>query len=137
MYFSKNLSDGNHIIVSGGAGSLGVAIIKGLLEHGARVSVNDVLSSEDAVARFVQPGINPQNLQYVRGDLRESAEVARFLQLSRPRFGAIHTALCHAGVVTPGVLIDVVEHEWASSIDTNLKNAFLLGKGAAKGMIAD
>src|SRR3954462_8856115 len=117
MYFPKNLLDGNHIIVSGGPGSLGVAIVKGLLEHGARVSVNDVLASQDAVDRFVQAGINPQNLQYVRGDLRESAEVERFLQLSRSRFGAIHTALCHAGVVTSAPLIEVEEHEWERTID--------------------
>jgi NAD(P)-dependent dehydrogenase (short-subunit alcohol dehydrogenase family) len=137
MYFPKNLLDGSHIIVSGGAGSLGVAIVKGLLEHGARVSVNDVLANEDAVARFVQAGINPQKLQYLRGDLRESAEVERFLQLSRSQFGPIHTALCHAGVVTPAPLIDVEEHEWERTIDISLKSAFLLGKGAAKRMIED
>ena len=62
MYFSTNLLDGNHIIVSGGAGSLGVAIIKGLLEHGARVSVNDVLSSEDAAPGTVAPGVLGHNL---------------------------------------------------------------------------
>jgi NAD(P)-dependent dehydrogenase (short-subunit alcohol dehydrogenase family) len=38
------------LVISGGAGALGLAIVKGLAEHGARVSVNDILESEDALA---------------------------------------------------------------------------------------
>jgi NAD(P)-dependent dehydrogenase (short-subunit alcohol dehydrogenase family) len=74
-------------------------------------------------------------VQYIQADLRESSEVERLLDLSRSGFGAINTALCHAGVVTAAPVIDFPEQEWERTMDVNLKSAFLLGSRAAKMMM--
>jgi NAD(P)-dependent dehydrogenase (short-subunit alcohol dehydrogenase family) len=137
MYFAEGLLNGNHTVISGGAGALGLAIVKGLIEYGARVSVNDILDAEDALTRFAQAGINSNKVQYVQADLKESSEVERFLQISRSRFGPIGTALCHAGIVSAAPLVDFPEEEWGRTMEINLKSAFLLAKRSAKVMIED
>ncbi|MDZ4762926.1 MAG: SDR family oxidoreductase [Chloroflexota bacterium] len=135
--FRADALAGQHIVISGGCGAIGLGIIKGVTEHGAVVSVNDLIAPDDADARLNAAGIAPDRVNYIRGDLTQVDAVIAFIDVARSRFGAVHTALCHAGVVLPAPLLDATVESFDQTMAVNVRAAFLLGQVAARAMIAD
>jgi NAD(P)-dependent dehydrogenase (short-subunit alcohol dehydrogenase family) len=137
MCFRVDALAGRHIVISGGCGAIGVGVVKALSDHGACVTVNDLLEPSEAEARVREAGIDPARIAYVQADLTRAAEVDRLVQAARARFGPIHTALCHIGMVVVKPLLDYSEEEWDLTMDVNVKTAFLLGQAAARAMQED
>lgn len=135
--FRADALSGQHIVISGGCGALGVPVIRALVNHGARMSVNDLLAESEAESRLHAAAIPARNVRYFRGDLAEGDTAARFVAYAQSEFGTIHTALCHAGMVVPGPLIDFSEENWDRTMSVNVKSAFLLGQAASRAMIGD
>lgn len=137
MCFRENALSGRHIVISGGCGAIGVGVIKKLTEHGANVTVNDILEPADAETRLRETGINLEKIAYVKADLTQTAEVDALVKAARSKFGPIHTALCHIGMVIVKPLLEFSDGEWDKTMDVNVKTAFLLGKAAAGAMLED
>ncbi len=135
--FKSELLRDSHIVISGGVGVLGLAVVKGLTEHGASVSVNDLVDESLAADAFRKEEISRELVSYTKGDLRVAAEVTRFVGRARDKFGPINTALCHVGIVVSRPLIDVSGELWDQMLDANLKGGFLLGSEAARTMLGD
>lgn len=135
MTFSENALQGQHIVISGGVGALGIAIVRALTQHGAVMTVNDVVEPAEAVQRLTDAGIDPQRAAYVQADLTQKPEVDRFLAAAVERFGGVHTALCHAGIVTTVKLIDVDAEQWDRVLAVNLRAAMLLAQASAQHML--
>src|SRR6185437_2312890 len=66
----------NHVLVTGGAGYVGSALVPSLLANGYRVSVLDLYSNEHAVFDGVR---GECNLIEIRGDLRHAPVVEKAL----------------------------------------------------------
>ena len=137
MTFRDDALAGQHIIISGGCGGIGVGVVRALTAHGAKLSINDVIDDAEAQRRLSTAGINREHYAYLRGDLTQAADVQQFVEFARSTFGPIHTALCHAGMVLATPLLDFSEADWDQTISVNVKTAFLLGQAAARTMIAD
>jgi NAD(P)-dependent dehydrogenase (short-subunit alcohol dehydrogenase family) len=137
MTFREDALAGRHIVISGGCGAIGVGIVKKLTDHGASVTVNDLLEPAAAQARLHEAGVSPEKMTYVQADLTESPEVDALIGAARSRFGPIHTALCHIGTVIPKPILEVTGEEWDRTMAVNVRTAFLLGKAAARAMIED
>lgn len=137
MVFRDDALTGQHVVISGGAGAIGIAVVKALTDHGARVSVNDVVELHVAQERFEAAGIKPASVTYIRGDLTQPADVQAFLSGAQAQFGTIHTALCHAGMVQSTPLLNYSEADWDKLMAINLKAAFLLAQAAAREMVAN
>lgn len=135
--FRADALSGQHIVISGGCGALGVPVIRALVEHGARMSVNDLLAESEAESRLSAAAIPAGSVRYFRGDIAEADTAERFVVYAREAFGPIHTALCHAGMVVPGSLVDFSEKDWDRTMSVNVKSAFLLARAAARTMIED
>lgn len=135
MSFRDDALAGQHIVISGGAGAIGLGVVKKLVDHGARVTVNDIVDMAEAQKRLA--GINAEKIQYYRGDLTQLSEVQSLIKAARAKFGAIHTALCHAGMVMSGPLLEITPNQWDQTMAVNVKTAFLLGQAAAKSMLDD
>ena len=135
--FPKNLLQNNHIAISGGLGDLGRAIVKGLADHGARVSVNDIVEEFVAANILATEAIPAALVNYVKADLTRSSEVRRFVLNAREKFGPVNTALCHAGVVLSSPLLEMSEDAWDKTMNVNLKSAFLLASESVRVMIQD
>ena len=73
--FKSELLRDSHIVISGGVGVLGLAVVKGLTEHGASVSVNDLVDESLAADAFRKEEISRELVSYTKGDLRVAAEV--------------------------------------------------------------
>jgi len=144
MSFREDALAGRHVLISGGCGAIGVGIVRALVDHGASVTVNDLLEPEVAAARLragcppeAGGGTGGERVAYVRADLTLPSETERLVREARARFGPIHTALCHIGTVLPGPLLEVGEEAWDRTMAVNVKTAFLLGQAAARAMLED
>ncbi len=135
MTFRDDALAGQHVLISGGCGAIGLGVVRKLIAHGAHVSINDVLDPITAAARLVE--MPPDRFFYVPGDLTQPETAQQVVQAARERFGPLHTALCHAGVVIPAPLLDFTADDWDSLMAVNVKAAFLLGQAAARAMLAD
>jgi NAD(P)-dependent dehydrogenase (short-subunit alcohol dehydrogenase family) len=134
--FSPTALAGQHVCITGGAGAIGVGVVAALSAHGAVVSVNDIVSEADAAARFAAAHIDPARVVYVQADTTTKAAADAFLDAAIGRFGPVHTALLHAGMVLSAPILDYTPEAWDRLMDLNLKAAFLLGQSAARHMIA-
>jgi NAD(P)-dependent dehydrogenase (short-subunit alcohol dehydrogenase family) len=137
MCFRDDALSGRHIVISGGCGAIGVGVVKKLTDHGANVTVNDILELAEAEARLRASEVRPEHASYVKADLTQAGEVETFVQAARARFGPIHTALCHVGMVIAKPLLEFSVEEWDRTMAVNVRTAFLLGQAAARAMRAD
>jgi NAD(P)-dependent dehydrogenase (short-subunit alcohol dehydrogenase family) len=137
MTFRTDALVGQHILISGGAGAIGVSIVKKLTDHGAHMTVNDILEPDDAQQHLQAAGVELSAVHYAQGDLTQAPAVDQLVTEAHAKFGPIHTALCHVGVVIPGPLIDVTLQAWEQTYAVNARSAFLLGQAAARSMLAD
>ena len=137
MAFRDDALAGQHIVISGGCGAIGLGIVKKLTAHGANVTVNDILSSDQATDRLTQNGIDIKKINYIKADLTDSDETDMLISAARERFGPIYIALCHIGMVIPKPLLEYNTEEWEETMAVNVKTAFLLGSAASRSMLKD
>ncbi|MBE2182979.1 MAG: SDR family oxidoreductase [Anaerolineae bacterium] len=137
MTFREDALAGQHIVISGGAGAIGVAVTKALSDHGARVTVNDILPREEAVLRLEAAGVLKDRVQYIHADLTNHENVDQLLEQARVNFGPAHTLCCHAGMVQAAPIIEFDDGLWDQIMDVNLKAAYLLAKAGARAMLSD
>jgi NAD(P)-dependent dehydrogenase (short-subunit alcohol dehydrogenase family) len=133
--FAKDALEGQHIVISGGAGALGIGIVKALTDHGAVMTVNDILEPADALDRLSAGGIDTERVAYIQADLTDKAGVDALVAGGVERFGSIHTALCHAGIVTTVKLVDVDVDQWDQVMAVNLRAAMLLAQASIRHML--
>ena len=137
MCFRDDALAGRHVVISGGCGAIGVGVVKKLTDHGASVTVNDLLETPSAGERLRAAGIDPEKSYYVQADLTQAAGADALVAAARPRFGPIHTALCHVGMVIVKPLLEFTDREWDETMAVNVRTAFLLGQAAARAMLED
>jgi NAD(P)-dependent dehydrogenase (short-subunit alcohol dehydrogenase family) len=137
MPFRQDALAGQHIVISGGAGAIGLGVVKALTEHGAVMTLNDLIDPAQALERVRAAGIDTGRIHYLQGDLTQAAAVTAFVDGARAAFGPIHTALCHIGIVISAPLLDFSESDWDATMAVNVKTSFLLAQAAARAMIAD
>jgi NAD(P)-dependent dehydrogenase (short-subunit alcohol dehydrogenase family) len=135
MTFQKDALAGQHIVISGGAGAIGAAVVQALTEHGAVMTVNDILSADAAAERLAE--CDPAKIHYVQGDLTRKQDAEQFIIAAHNHFGAVHTVLCHAGMVLAAPLLEYAEATWDQLMNLNVKAAFLLAQAGANAMLAD
>lgn len=102
MTFRPDALAGQHIIISGGAGAIGVGIIKKLTDHGARMIVNDILEPGEVVQRLQAASVNRSAVHYVQGDLTQQAVVDQLMTEAREVWANSYCAVpcrgSHSGV---------------------------------------
>lgn len=137
MCFREDSLSGQHIVIFGGCGAIGVGIVKKLIDHGANITVNDILEPATAELRLHDAEVNPVRMAYVKADLTQSAEGRMLVGTAQSKFGPIHTALCHIGTVIPKPLLEYTADEWDETMVVNVRTVFMLGKTASQAMLED
>jgi len=123
---------GRRILISGGAGALGRAIVGRLRDHGASVLVNDIVPDDEARAALGAEAWTP-GLSYVQADLTDEAEVERLLDQAGELLGSIPDSVCcHAGVNEAHPVQDFPLPVFDKILDVNVRAAFLLARAASK-----
>lgn len=119
---------GKVALVTGGAGSIGAAVVRGLAQAGATVVSADRTGPP--------PGDSAVPAECVELDVTSSDDVARVVSGVVARHGALDILVNAAGVVSFGAAATLAESEWNRVIDINLKGVFLCCQAAMAQMIA-
>jgi NAD(P)-dependent dehydrogenase (short-subunit alcohol dehydrogenase family) len=119
-------------VVTGGASGIGLAIVRRLVEEGARVVVAD-LNADALAAVSAELGEAVHALQI---DVRLESDVARMVDAATERFERLDVAFNCAGLSVFGELMELAEDDWDTVIDVCLKGVYLSVKHEARSMSA-
>ncbi|AFK64161.1 short-chain dehydrogenase/reductase SDR [Advenella kashmirensis WT001] len=127
--------NGKTALVTGSSRGLGFAFAQALAEHGADVILNGTRLDrlEQAAQLLADRGFRADTLAFDVAD--EHAVVAAFDSLDRQN-RQVDILINNAGIQLRKPLTELAVAEWHSVLDTNLTSAFLVGREAAKRMIA-
>ncbi|MBI4273631.1 MAG: SDR family NAD(P)-dependent oxidoreductase [Rhizobiales bacterium] len=112
-----------HVVVTGGTGALGTALVGALLEHGATCHVPH--RSEAAAKSFPYRG-NPGVKLYPNVELTDEKHVADLFGAISPLWASIHVA----GGFTADPLTKTAKVTLMQQLDTNLVSCFLCCRAA-------
>lgn len=118
--------EGRSVLVTGGAGGIGAAIVRMLHEAGAAVTATD-RSEEVLNAASLPDGVRTGAADL--SDAAARAEVLNAAAASGALFGVVH---CAAVLIRRADIADVTEEDWDRQHDVNLKAAFFLCRDAAE-----
>ena len=121
---------GKHVIVTGGSGALGLAVVSKLIDAGATCTVPYVHESE--AQRFPH---SPQQAALLKvSDLADEAEVTRVYASTKSSqlWASIHLA----GGFAPGKVAETDKKALLAQIDNNFTSCFLCCRAAVNAMVA-
>jgi NAD(P)-dependent dehydrogenase (short-subunit alcohol dehydrogenase family) len=133
--FSQDCLSGKTILITGGLGAIGKAVVTQLLAHAARVAVNDLVPEEEARRQIAESGWPLDRCRYVRADVTKPDQARSLVATTVDSFGGLDVALCHAGIVISGPVLEYSEKDWDKVMAVNLKGAFLVAQAAARTML--
>lgn len=113
---------GKQAVVFGGAGYLGAATVRALLELGARVVVADVFPPY-ARANVADLADDPRCALFPC-DLRDAAQIRAAYELCAERFGGCNTMINLATFGAANALERMTDEEWAAGIEGTLNTTF-------------
>jgi NAD(P)-dependent dehydrogenase (short-subunit alcohol dehydrogenase family) len=117
-------SDGRPVVLlSGGAGGIGVALAQALRGDGLAVVSVDLRPSPGATWSL-------------EADVTDEADVARAVEAVHGRFGRLDHLICAAGVVSEHAVAGMRLEDWRRVLDASLTSAFLLCRAAVPVMAA-
>lgn len=122
--------EGKRVLVVGGAGGLGSAIVQRLASAGAKLAVADI--DLDA-AKSVTSDIAPASALHIDVTSRPSVDAA--FALACAGLGGLDVLVYAAGIARHRHIVEVLEADWAQVIDVNLTGAFHCCQRAAREMI--
>lgn len=126
------IAAGRRALITGGGSGFGLEIARRLVRAGARVAVLDV--SEAALERAREE--LGAALLPIRADVRDGGQVRDAVELTAETFGGLDTLVVSAGIIHIKPLAEVTEADWDSTLDINLKGAFLAMQAAAPYLVA-
>ncbi|GAB7329178.1 hypothetical protein MBLNU13_g00998t1 [Cladosporium sp. NU13] len=132
--------EGN-VVVTGGAGTLGLSCARAMLEHGAsgvciwdlESTLRSSLSAITALAAEF-PAIRVFSIAV---DVTDSASVAEGVSSTVSTLGSLDHMFCFAGIVGCVPAISMTDEQWRKTVDVNTTGAFLCAQAAAKHMAAN
>lgn len=112
------------VLVTGGLGALGTAVVERLTAEGARVIVNDLAP---------HPPVEFSGQGYVQGSAVTGADAARIIdETARLLGGPPHVVCCHAGIVRSAPVLEYDVADFEAVLQTNLTAQFALAQAAAR-----
>lgn len=116
--------DGKTAVVTGGAGGIGSACVKELLESGAKVAVVDV--NEEAIQSVLESYRSCGEIRGYCRNLTNVEEIRRLVGEICQDFGGIDILVQTAGLLRQRNGLDLTEPEWDQMMAVNSKALFFM-----------
>ncbi len=113
-------------IITGGAGSIGMATARLFLENGAKVMLVDLF--EESLKNAIT-NLNSENVKYCAADVSKVEDIKNYVNETVKQFGKIDVFFNNAGI--EGVikqLVDYPEDVFDKIVDINIKGVYLGNK---------
>lgn len=126
---------GRTALVTGSSRGLGRAMAQGLADAGARIVLNGANSSRliEAAGELRRQGYDVLEARF---DVCDEAEVVATFERLDAEGIAVDILVNNAGIQFRKPMLELATEDWRRVIDTNLTSAFVVGREAAKRMIA-
>jgi rhamnulose-1-phosphate aldolase/alcohol dehydrogenase len=126
---------GRIALVTGGAGGIGQAVARQLLQEGACVMLTDIDAEALAQAqeRLVRVG-GKDSIATVRANITSEDEVEAVLKATALRFGGVDLLVSNAGIASAAALIDTTLEIWKRNQDILVTGYFLASRAAFRMM---
>ena len=113
------------VVVTGGVGGVGQALVKLFARQGAHVLYTD--RSEEDCAEFSR-ALEAHGLEtdYIAADLREKIDCERIIQTAVDTMGGVDILLNNAGTIPRGTILETSDDMWFRALDVNLNAVFFL-----------
>lgn len=125
---------GQRALVTGSSQGIGLALARGLAQHGATVVLNgrDVVKLEAAAAALRAEGVDPGLSSF---DVTDGPAVAAAIDRIEADQGPIDILVNNAGMQFRTPLENFPADRWEQLLATNISSAFYAGQAAARHMI--
>lgn len=122
------IMDGKHCVITGGAGSVGLASAKALAEAGATIMLVD---RDIAALEKAADSIGAKNTLVVAADISKTSEVQAFVKQAAESWEKIDVVFANAGISgTNASVADFPEDIFDDVLDVNVRGTFLTLKHA-------
>lgn len=132
--FSQHLRLEEDVAIVSGAGGIGKAIIKGLIQNGAKVIASDI-NLERAKKIIDESKLARDRALAIKVDTGNSNQVAKMVQIVLDNFGKIDILINTVGILQESPIAQTPEIEWDEILRVNLKSVFNLCKAVIPSMI--
>ncbi len=126
---------GKTALITGSSQGIGLALARGLAEHGATVILNGRDEAKLNAARD-QMSTDGFNVHAVAFDATDHASVASGIDRIEAEIGAIDILINNAGMQHRSPLEDFPIDKWQQLLTTNISTVFYVGQAVARHMIA-
>ena len=116
------MNQAQSIVVTGGGGGIGGAVVRAFAERGAGVIVADVGDSADTMAAAIRA--DGGRAVGVRADVTRSEDMQALAALAERELGGLDVLVTCAGLGLSGLLATQSETDWLRVIDVNLNGTY-------------
>ncbi|GLZ86738.1 short-chain dehydrogenase [Metapseudomonas resinovorans] len=117
------------VVITGGAGGVGQALVKLFAAEGARVMISD-LNAGGCQAMVEQARQLGAEADCLAGNLREKEYCEAVIARTVERFGGVDILLNNAGIIPRGTVEETTDDMWFTAMDVNLNAVFFLCRAA-------
>jgi 3-oxoacyl-[acyl-carrier protein] reductase len=122
---------GRRAVVTGGAGGIGLAVVRRFLNEGASVVVLDRRGDTQSSAP------PPSGVTFIGCEIRDEDEVvAAFDRAAEVLAGPADTLVNCAGIYRVVPLVEITAEQWDETLDINLRGTFLSARTFARTLLA-
>jgi NAD(P)-dependent dehydrogenase (short-subunit alcohol dehydrogenase family) len=127
---------GKKVLITGGGRGIGKAIAVGMANEGCDVVLNYV-KNENAAKEVI--GVIEKlgrKAFAIQADMSRLSDVEQLVRQAEEKLGQIDILVNNAGIAFIEPFLDITEHTWDVTLQTNLKGAFFCSQFVARQMIA-
>ncbi|MEP7261549.1 MAG: SDR family NAD(P)-dependent oxidoreductase [Usitatibacter sp.] len=122
---------GKTVVVTGAAGTMGLAVVRAMLEDGAQVALVDVDALRlDSIIRFLRG-----HTVAVPCDISEPGSVRQAHQQVEKVLGPVDILVNNAGILSNEKSATTLDDEWRRVMGVNLDGAFYWARAVLPGMV--
>jgi 3-hydroxybutyrate dehydrogenase len=128
---------GKNAVVTGSTSGIGLAIARGLAEHGANVVINGFGGADEIEKE--RAGIENEfrvRAIYSPADMTKAADIAAMIATAEETFGSVDVLVNNAGIQHVAPVEDFPVQKWDEIIAINLSSAFHATRAVVPGMKA-
>ena len=117
------------VVITGGAGGVGQALVRLFAAEGARIMISDI-NAEGCQAMVAQARELGAEADCLAGNLREKEYCEVLIARTVERFGGVDILLNNAGIIPRGTIEETTDDMWFTAMDVNLNAVFFLCRAA-------